>query len=214
MPPIEQIILLIPVFLLSLSSHEFAHGYASYYFGDPTPETMGRLTLNPISHLDPIGMLVLIMTQRIGWAKPVPINPRYYSNPRKDLMIVSLAGPGANFLLAVLFSIILRLMVGITGQSIGMLRFGIGTNLFRTLGTLLLLGIQINIALGIFNLLPVPPLDGSKILRGILPPRYDRYLNQLEGGLGMIILLILAMSGMLWAIIGPIVNFFYRILLF
>src|SRR6056297_2758463 len=108
MPSIQELIFLIPILLMSLSFHEFSHGYASYRLGDPTPKLMGRLTLNPLSHLDLMGSLVLIITRRFGWAKPVPINPRYYSNPRKGMMLVGLAGPGSNLVMAGIFAIIFR----------------------------------------------------------------------------------------------------------
>src|SRR6056297_696116 len=108
MPNIMELILVIPILLLSLSIHEYSHGYVSYLLGDPTPKANGRLTLNPLAHLDLMGSLVLIITRRIGWAKPVPINPRYYKNPRKGLMIVGIAGPGSNLVMAGIFAIIFR----------------------------------------------------------------------------------------------------------
>ena len=208
-----ELILIIPILLLSLSLHEFSHGYASYKKGDPTPKMQGRLTLNPLSHLDPMGALVLLMTRRFGWAKPVPINPHYYSNPRRDLMLVSVAGPASNFALAVLFALILNLVGIVAGGPMGMMYARPGS-FMMILIHFLNLAVIINISLGVFNLLPVPPLDGSKILRGFLPPSYDRYLDQLEGPAGMILLLLLAFSGVLGMIIMPIVQILMNILIF
>ncbi|MGM0415045.1 MAG: site-2 protease family protein [Bacillota bacterium] len=206
MDNIMQLILLLPVLLLSLSIHELSHGYASYKMGDPTAKNAGRLTLNPLAHLDPVGALVLIMTQRFGWAKPVPINPRYYDNPRRDMMLVSFAGPASNLTLAAFFAIIINMMPLITGQPLMGLLYGTRGNIMITVVNFLYLAIMINISLAIFNLLPFPPLDGSKILRGVLPAKYDRYFNKLEGPIGMLVILVLAYSGILWSIIGPVVN--------
>jgi len=211
---IMQLILLLPVLLLSLSLHELSHGYASYMMGDPTAKNAGRLTLNPLAHLDPIGALVLIMTRRFGWAKPVPINPRYYDNPRRDLMLVSFAGPASNLALAAFFAIIINIMPLITGQSLVGLLYGMRGNTMIIIVNFLYLAIMINISLAIFNLLPFPPLDGSKILRGVLPAKFDRYFNVLEGPMGMLVILVLAYSGVLWAIIGPVVNGILNLLVF
>ena len=209
-----ELILIIPILLLSLSIHEFSHGLASYKKGDPTPKMQGRLTLNPLSHLDPMGALVLLLTRRFGWAKPVPINPHYYSNPRRDLMLVSVAGPASNFVLAVIFALMLNLLGVFLSGPLAMRMYTQPNSLLVVLVQFLQLAIIINVSLGIFNLLPVPPLDGSKILRGVLPPEADQYLDQLEGPMGMVILLILAFTGVLGAIIGPVVQLVMRLLVF
>jgi Zn-dependent protease len=210
---IQEILLIIPILLLSLSFHEYSHGKVSYLLGDPTPKLMGRLTLNPLVHLDIMGSLVLIITRRFGWAKPVPVNPRYYKNPRKGLMLVGLAGPGANIILAVLFSIILKAIINLFGFNInnGYI-YGNVSNLTITSVKFLIMAIYINLSLAVFNLIPVPPLDGSKILQGVLPPRFDQYFLSLEGPIGMIILLFLAYTGLLGRIIGPVVEMLARIL--
>lgn len=214
MPSIQEIIFLIPILLLSLSLHEFFHGYVSYRLGDPTPKTQGRLTLNPLAHLDLMGSLVLIITRRFGWAKPVPIDPRHYKNPRQGMMLVGFAGPSANIALALLFSIIIRIYFGFSNISLQHLYYGYSASgLTGSIIQFLVLAILINLSLAIFNLLPVPPLDGSKILRGFLPPRYDRFFMKLEGPMGMIVLLILAYTGILWRIISPIVNLMLQLLL-
>lgn len=213
MSNIMELILVIPILLLSLSIHEYSHGYVSYLLGDPTPKQNGRLTLNPIAHLDLMGSLVLLITRRIGWAKPVPINPRYYKNPRKGLMIVGIAGPGSNLIMAGIFAIIFRtVMFFASVNSVG----AIGTQVSDTqyiILRFLLLAVIVNLSLGFFNLLPIPPLDGSNILRGLIPSNFDKYLNKLQGPIGMVILLILAYTGILWGMISPFVNFFLGLLI-
>ncbi|MFW5856104.1 MAG: site-2 protease family protein, partial [Bacillota bacterium] len=182
--------------------------YMSYKLGDPTPKIRGRLTMNPLAHLDLMGSLVLIITRRFGWAKPVPINPTYYNNPRQGMMYVGLAGPGANIVLAIIFSLVARSYMTLAGASIYT-----SSGLARTLIQFLMLAVIINLSLAVFNLLPVPPLDGSKILRGFLPSRFDRYFMTLEGPMGMILLLVLAYTGILWMIISPVVNLLMNLLL-
>jgi Zn-dependent protease len=213
MPNIMELILVIPILLLSLSIHEYSHGYVSYLLGDPTPKQNGRLTLNPIAHLDLMGSLVLIITRRIGWAKPVPINPRYYKNPRKGLMIVGIAGPGSNLVMAGIFAIIFRTVMFFANiNSVGAISTQLSDIQYLIL-RFLLLAIIVNLSLGFFNLLPIPPLDGSNILRGILPSNFDKYINKLQGPIGMVILLILAYTGILWGMISPFVNFFLGLLI-
>lgn len=214
MSNIMELILVIPILLLSLSIHEYSHGYVSYLLGDPTPKTNGRLTLNPIAHLDLVGSLVLLITRRIGWAKPVPIDPRYYKNPRKGLMLVGIAGPGSNLILATIFALIFKfVMMMVNANSLGGLTFQVSNTQYVIL-RFLLLAVIVNLSLGFFNLLPIPPLDGSNILRGLMPRDLDKYLNKLQGPIGMILLLILAYTGILWKMISPFVNFFMGILVY
>ena len=208
-----ELILVIPVLLLSLSIHEYSHGYVSYKLGDPTPKANGRLTLNPIAHLSLMGSLVLLITRRIGWAKPVPVDPRYYKNPRKGMMLVGIAGPSSNLVLAAIFALIFRtVMALISVNSVGAIG-GQVSNLQYVILRFLMLAIIVNLSLGFFNLLPIPPLDGSNILRGLIPRNLDKYLNKLQGPLGMVILLVLAYTGILWGMISPFVNFFLGILI-
>ncbi|MGM0436699.1 MAG: site-2 protease family protein [Bacillota bacterium] len=207
---IQQLIFLIPILLISLSFHEFLHGYASYKLGDPTPKINGRLTLNPLAHLDPIGSLVLLLTRRFGWAKPVPINPNYYKNPRKGMMIVGIAGPGANFMLALVFSASIKLILNFSQYSLR----GYSGNFVNLLLQFLVMAIMINLSLAFFNLIPIPPLDGSKILRGFLPAKFDQYFYKLEGPAGMVVLIILLYTGIIWKVIGPIINFLLQILVY
>jgi len=154
-------IIFIVVILASLSVHEYAHAKAADLLGDPTPRQAGRLTLNPIAHIDPFGLLALII-MRIGWAKPVPINPYNFKNPDQGMMVVGLAGPVSNFLIAWVLSAILRTVPFIPSFWLSIL-----TN-----------AIFINLALMIFNLLPIPPLDGSRIFTQFLPLEWQYNLER------------------------------------
>src|SRR6056297_1047019 len=148
MSNIMELILVIPVLLLSLSIHEYSHGYVSYLLGDPTPKINGRLTLNPIKHLDLMGSLVLLITRRIGWAKPVPINPRYYKNPKKGLMLVGIAGPGSNLIMAIFFALIFRVVIFFSNaSSIGSIGVQV-SDLQYVLLRFLLLAVIVNLSLG------------------------------------------------------------------
>ncbi len=206
---LQKLVLLAPGFLLAITVHEFTHGYVAYRFGDPTAKMSGRLTFNPLSHLDPIGTLALVLTQMIGWAKPVPVNPRYLSNPRSDMLWISLGGPAANLLTAVLLAIVLQVLDQFAGHSLMRSSFDY---LMKPLLLIIYFGIQINIVLAVFNLLPVPPLDGFSVLAGILPRSYAYQLERLEP-YGFIILLILLLSGVISYIIIPPIMFIQNILL-
>lgn len=175
---------MIPVLLLSLSFHEFAHAYISYRLGDPTAKNMGRLTLNPMKHLDPIGTLMMLIA-RIGWAKPVPINPIYYKDRKKGTMLVSVAGPLSNIILAFLAAFPLVYLSGKYTLA------GFGTSsLVDILLNFSLLFFIVNINLALFNIIPVPPLDGSKILSGLLPSRHYFRLMEYERYIGAVFLII------------------------
>ncbi|MCK9243943.1 MAG: site-2 protease family protein [Candidatus Marinimicrobia bacterium] len=205
---IQIIILLVPPILLALTFHEFMHGWAAYKLGDPTAKYAGRLTMNPLVHLDPIGTLMLFLV-RFGWARPVPVDPRYFRNPKRDMLIVSVAGPLANMGLALLSGLLVRLFR--SGQ------FNwLPLNLLQPLYTMTILSLQINLALAIFNLLPIPPLDGSKILFGLIPHRYEVQFQWLEryGGFFLMAIIVIGMVtnvSILGALIGPFVNIFSRI---
>ncbi len=207
-PIIKEIaIFAVPMFL-GITCHEVAHGYVAYLLGDPTAKNAGRLTLNPIKHLDPVGTLVFILTRRIGWAKPVPVDPRYFQNPRRDMVLVSVAGPVTNFILAALFY----------GLYLGLLAFGpsfsqsMQHSLLVPLVNIAGAGTLVNIVLGVFNLLPLPPLDGSKILAGFLPRHLAYQYLQIER-YGFIILILLAMTGVfgkfLNAVVGPVYSMLF-----
>ncbi len=194
---------LIPVILISLSFHEFSHAYSSYRLGDPTAKEAGRLTLNPFRHLDILGTIMLLVT-RFGWAKPVPINPMYYKNRKKGTMLVSFAGPLSNIFLALISAFPMAYAASRYGFSIGSLYKGWDVSII--LYNLFYLFYVININLAIFNLLPVPPLDGSKVLGGILPTSQYYKIMQYERFTGIIFLLVLFMfPGLLSKVLSPLV---------
>ncbi|MBQ3457480.1 MAG: site-2 protease family protein [Synergistaceae bacterium] len=194
-----RLLLTIPALLWALSFHEFCHGLAARLVGDPTAERYGRLTLNPLAHFDVIGTLMLLFVG-FGWAKPVPINTRYFRHPRRDLIIVSLAGIAGNILTAVISVLFLRFMgeywYALTGRA------GL---------TIIVQMININMGLAAFNLIPIPPLDGSRVLEAFLPLKYMQYYYWLER-YGMIILLVLLMTGIINVIFEPIISFLWNFL--
>ncbi len=154
--------------LLALTVHEFSHGFAAYKLGDPTAKLCGRLSLNPLRHLDPFGALCMIFF-RFGWAKPVPINPRYFKKPKRDFAISALAGPLSNLILAFIsalgYLLLEKALFGMKFES------ATAYNFFYTLTLFVLLLHSVNLGLAIFNLIPIPPLDGSRILNIVLPAR-------------------------------------------
>ncbi|HBY58113.1 MAG TPA: site-2 protease family protein [Candidatus Atribacteria bacterium] len=208
-----EIVWSIPAVLIAITLHEYWHGKIAYNLGDPTAAQAGRLTLNPLAHLDPMGTLMLLLF-RFGWAKPVPVNFNNLSYPKRDMIYVSLAGPIANIFTAIVFAIILRLSYYFIDQ-ITIVRNTTFLNLFFTLlkGWLIFLqtGVLINLALAIFNLIPVPPLDGSKILLGLLPYSQAYKYAKLES-YGPIILLILVLSGIIGKVLFPAVFFLFNLL--
>jgi len=177
---LEEFFLSVPPILFGLTIHEFSHGYAALILGDPTAKAQGRLTLNPLRHLDPIGTLLLLLPwTRFGWAKPVPINPGNFRHPLRDLAISSLAGPLANFLIALVSGLIVRffLLSGVSGFAIRL------ANYF----------VLYNLILCFFNLIPIPPLDGSRLLYYILPSNVAVWFGRLEqySFLGMVMIFVL-----------------------
>lgn len=190
LPNLTELILLLPAILIGLTFHEYAHGWVADRLGDRTARNQGRLTLNPIAHIDPVGFLMLILF-RFGWAKPVPVNPyNLRMDPAKGMLVVSLAGPTANLVVALAAALLWRLGLH---------------NLVPYGNILLILIIQINVVLAIFNLIPVPPLDGSKILAGLFPSQ-ARFIYGMET-YGTIILLLLLFTGVLGKILWPAVSF-------
>ena len=194
---IRMIALSIVPFLFAITIHEFMHGYAAYKLGDNTAKNAGRLTLNPIAHIDPIGLLVLVITRMIGWAKPVPVN--YYNIRHKyGVAIVSAAGPLANlatsFLSALLFKLFIVYIAG-----------NIPENIAQPLEAMIFYSILINVSLFIFNLLPIMPMDGARIIWNFLPREQAEKYEATEKYY-FIIILVLIVSGVLSYIITPIRN--------
>lgn len=184
MPILRDIYYWLPALIIAMTFHEFAHGKAADLLGDPTPRYAGRLTLNPIRHVDPVGLLMLLIV-KFGWAKPVPVNPLYFrGNRQRGMLLVALAGPGMNFLLAVLAGVAMALSFAARSHGIALHAFGF----FEYL-------VLYNVYLGVFNLLPIPPLDGSKILFSLLPPRYSGFLYTLEQ-YGFLILMLVLVTGL------------------
>ncbi|MCL2123321.1 MAG: site-2 protease family protein [Desulfovibrionaceae bacterium] len=190
--------------LLGIILHEVAHGWMAKRCGDPTAHALGRLTLNPIPHIDPMGLLVFALTSIsspfvFGWAKPVPVNTRYFRKPARDMMLVALAGPLTNMLLALMFAAALRIVLQIFPPSLWPEASG-----YQFVRRMLGAGVIINFSLAWLNLLPIPPLDGSRILAWFLPgdlgwrfQGFERY--------GFIILILLLATGVLGSILGPLV---------
>ncbi|MBI4136098.1 MAG: site-2 protease family protein [Candidatus Vogelbacteria bacterium] len=196
-----EIIFPILILLLSVVIHEVSHGFVAYFLGDPTAKLAGRLTLNPIKHLDPIGsVLIPLLTYTtggfiFGWAKPVPYNPYNLKAGRWGPAYVAVAGPAANFVVAAFFSALIRLAAA-------------GLALPQTFLELSTLVVLLNLILAIFNLFPIPPLDGSKILFSFLPYRYrwlEEWLNRYQ------LILIMVLLFFLWRAILPLVGFLFRL---
>lgn len=210
---IFEILWSVPAVLIAITVHEYAHGFIAYYYGDPTAKLAGRLTLNPIAHLDPVGTLMLILF-RIGWAKPVPVNYGNLRNPKKDMIRVSLAGPLSNIAVAFLFAIFLRLNnILLQNLPFNYLNYLPGILLTFIRGWIIFLqtGVLINLALAIFNLIPIPPLDGHHILLGLLPAQMAQQYAKLSHTYGMIILLLLILTGFIGKVIFPIVFYIFRL---
>lgn len=186
---IWQMLYLLPGILIGLTLHEFAHGWVADRLGDPTARHQGRLTLNPLAHLDPVGFIALMLFH-FGWAKPVPVNPYNLKiDPRQGMLYVSLAGPVMNLMLAIAIAVLLRLGV-----------FGFMNGLYY----MAQLAVYINVILAVFNLLPVPPLDGSKILAGLWPGDTE-WIYRLER-YGMVILLLLLFTGVIGRILSVVIT--------
>lgn len=194
MSQIKAMIYVLPVILIAISFHEFAHGYTSYKLGDPTPKLDGRLTLNPFKHLDLAGTLCLLFFH-MGWAKPIRINTAYYKNKKKGTILVSLAGPCMNFLLAFISLLIYGVLVKYSyGNSNGV----------YIAGMLFYYSAVINIGLGLFNLIPFPPLDGSNVL-GELWPKVNEFYYRIRAYRSLILILLLV-SGVLSRPLGIVNN--------
>lgn len=187
----QDMIFRIPALLIALTVHEYAHARVAVLMGDPTPKFLGRQTLNPVAHLDPIGLLMLWLVQ-FGWAKPVPINPNNFHNWRKGMVLVSFAGPGSNIAVAFLAALLMAIL-----ENLQLLSGGV-YNVLR-------LTYVYNLIFAIFNLVPIPPLDGSKILSSLLPGRYTYIFDRIEP-YGTFILIGLIYIGVIGTVTYPITS--------
>jgi len=198
-----ELILSLPPLLLALTVHEYFHGYVAYRMGDPTAKFAGRLTFNPIKHIDIFGFIAFLIF-RFGWAKPVPVNPYNFYHYKKGIIYTSIAGPLSNFFLALVFGILLRIF-----------HYSLMVQTLMPLWLMLQLGLIYNLILCAFNLIPIPPLDGSKVIFHMLPSRYSSFENYLEryGFMLLIGLILIDNLGIpiLWGWIGPFVNFFGKL---
>lgn len=197
----REILLSVPVILFSLTLHEYAHARTAEWLGDPTARMMGRVTMNPLVHLDPVGTLMLLFGP-FGWARPVPFDPRYFRDQRRGVFLVAFAGPASNLILAFLLG------VG--------LRFALPTAALPDLPEVMVRAVLINLGLALFNLLPVPPLDGSRIMASLLPPRWAIRYAALEPYAPFLLMLLILpgfVSGFnpLWSLIGPVMMLFFTL---
>lgn len=193
-----QTLLTLPAVVIAISFHEYAHAWAADRFGDTTPRAQGRLTLNPTAHLDPFGF-VLLLFAGVGWGRPVMINPNNFTSNKSRATceaLVSLAGPLTNFILAIIFTVIYYVLGN----------FAPATQLVGILMLLVLYTISINIGLGVFNLIPLPPLDGEKIFRHILPYHAIEWLDRNSNTL-QLIFMVLWITGLLGYVVSPVVGF-------
>lgn len=197
LPSIHELVILVPVFLLALTIHEYAHGWVADRLGDRTARLQGRLTLNPLAHVDPIGTLAIFLIG-LGWAKPVPVDYRYLQNPRRDMMLIAAAGPASNFVLAVALAGFLRVF---PWQSAAAAADWLVVPVFH----MLKMGVWVNLVLTVFNLLPIPPLDGGRVVSGLLPLRQALMYSRLEP-YGFLIIFALFFSGLMRPVFGTVIR--------
>ena len=192
MPDLSQLLIILPVLLFSLTIHEMAHAVTADWYGDPTARRLGRISLNPLVHLDPVGSVLGGFI--FGWAKPVPVNTANLKNHRRDFLVIAAAGPASNIVMAIGASALLGLVPGGLGAAEGTP---------AVLATLLLFMVQLNLILAVFNMLPIPPLDGGNVLAGLLPETLAASYDRLIRPFGFLILIVLMATGWLSWIIGP-----------
>ncbi|MBD3286799.1 site-2 protease family protein [candidate division WOR-3 bacterium] len=185
----------VPAIVIGLTFHEYAHAWTANRLGDPTARALGRLTFNPIKHLSLIGTICFLIF-RIGWAKPVPVNPENFKKPRKGMILVSVSGPTASLIIAIAFGLVARILSFIIPPDPS-------SALATYLYTILVFGALLNTVFAIFNILPIPPLDGSQILFNLLPPRYNNIVMWLQRyGFFILLAFIVLLGPFLWLILG------------
>jgi len=201
----EVLIVLIPVLLFALVFHEYAHGYVAYRLGDPTAKNMGRLTFNPLVHLDPFGAIMILLIG-FGYAKPVPVDMRYLRDPRRDMMKIAAAGPIANIILAFISGLIIRILASNFPELLGL----------NALTRVLVLSTQVNIALAVFNMIPIPPLDGSQILSMYMIKTQPEFVHKLQRYGPQVLFGVIALGfftgiSILGMIMTPFIRFFFML---
>lgn len=212
-PQFAIYILSIPIILISLTIHEVSHGYAAYKLGDPTAHNMGRLSLNPLKHLDIFGAICMLLFH-FGWAKPVPINSRYFKKPKRDMAITALAGPMSNFILSFISLFIFMLISTLTrnlAMSDTAAKFWAYLILFFQYAHIL------NLSLGVFNFIPIPPLDGSRILYVFLPDKFYFGVMKYEAYISIALMILVALgafSGVISTIVNTISQGMFKLLSF
>lgn len=196
---LQETLYYLPALLIALSVHEAAHAYTAYKLGDKSQKAMGRLSLSPLAHIDPIGFIFMLVF-KFGWGKPVVMDDRNFKNRRKGVMLVALAGPMSNILLAFVFTIILKLL-----DVFGVLALMIDSNIGSILYIMLIYMIEFNVVFGVFNLIPLPPFDGAKVLTYFLPLKGKRFMDWLEQ-YSVWVLVILMVTDLYQIIIMPAYN--------
>lgn len=202
------LVLRLPIVFLALSVHETAHGLVAYKLGDPTAKHLGRLTLNPVKHFDPIGFLCMVVFS-FGWAKPVPINTYNFKKPKRDMALSAAAGPLSNILLAIIFALLWRVTLQ-AAYSIVLTEFTY--NVFYWLQQFLIMGIVLNINFAVFNLIPVPPFDGSRIFLVLLPEHLYFKIMRYERQLYFVLMIALVL-GVLDKPLSIVSNFFLDLIM-
>ena len=206
-----QVLIALVVLIASLSVHEAAHAWTADQLGDPTARNLGRLSLNPVVHVDPIGTLlfplIALMTNvpLIGWAKPVPVDFRHLKHPKRDFAIIAAAGPTSNLVMAVVGAGVLAVMPGLEPGAIA------NREVMTTAVQMLDFFVLINVLLAVFNMIPVPPLDGGNVLLGVLPPPGARVIEALRP-YGFLILYALMLTGVLGTLMGPVAYYVLNLL--
>ena len=214
---IRTLIISAPALLIAITFHEASHGYVAHRLGDPTAKVMGRLTLNPIAHIDIVGTIImpimlLFFTNGnfvFGYAKPVPINPANFQDPKKHMAISAAAGPITNIVLAFISVLIIKILLPII---IFILPGSLAQSFGEPLTYMLMKSIQWNVLLAVFNLIPIPPLDGGRVLTGFLPQKQAFAYSKIEP-YGMMIVILLIVTGMAQLFIVPVMTFIYSLIL-